>query len=160
NAAPAASEGWNGVDRLGGAGAPADRDGRHTGGSSTSARQVARDGAQADEGRAGAPTRAHECPCPGPRDPPRSHMRPPAAPRAELERLRAEREEWKRRAEAPRHEPAPLPRSKPKRSRWPLSLLVASVLAFGFGLGAVTLPVGSGGAVRTDYAGCIGKARY
>jgi hypothetical protein len=34
------------------------------------------------------------------------------------------------------------------------------VLAVGFGLGAVTLPDGSGGAVRTDYPGCIGKARY
>ena len=87
-------------------------------------------------------------------------MRLPFAPRSELERARAEREEWRRRAEAPREKGAhPTPLTSPRRSRWPLPL-VASLLAVGFGLGAVTLPDGSGGAVRTDYPGCIGKARY
>ena len=89
-------------------------------------------------------------------------MRLPVAPQSELERVRAERDEWKRRAEMPREEAAPVPasRSAPGRSRWPWSLVVGSVLALGFGLGAVTLPDGSGGAVRSDYPGCIGKARY
>ena len=89
-------------------------------------------------------------------------MRLPIAPRSDLERARAEREEWRRRAEAPREAAPPDPPSQPspRRSRWPLPLVVGSVLAFGFGLGAVTLPDGSGGAVRTDYPGCIGKARY
>jgi hypothetical protein len=89
-------------------------------------------------------------------------MRLPVAPRSELERARLEREEWRRRAEAPRQAAqfCPAPARSPRRSKWPLPLVVGSVLAFGFGLGAVTLPDGSGGAVRTDYPGCIGKARY
>ena len=56
--------------------------------------------------------------------------------------------------------PDPTPQPSPRRSRWPLPVVVGAVLAFGFGLGAVTLPDGTGGAVRTDYPGCIGKARY
>ena len=87
-------------------------------------------------------------------------MRLPFASRSELERARVEREEWRRRAEAPREERAqPSPGPSPRRLRWPLPL-VGSVLSVGLVLGAVTLPDGSGGAVRTDYPGCIGKARY
>jgi ferric-dicitrate binding protein FerR (iron transport regulator) len=87
-------------------------------------------------------------------------MRLPFASRSELERARVEREEWRRRAELPREERAlPTPRPSPRRSRWPLPL-VGSLLALGLALGAVSLPDGSGGAVRTDYPGCIGKARF
>jgi len=87
-------------------------------------------------------------------------MRLPFVQRSELDLVRCEGDEWRRRAESglrPGVVEAERPRTR-RRMRWPGPVFATIVLAVA--LGAVTLPGRSGGAVRPDYAGCIGQARY
>ena len=90
-------------------------------------------------------------------------MNLPLVQRTELELAQAEREEWRRRAEAgvrPERR-AGQPRSRSSRPIGRRVRLVATVvLAIGAAAAVITLPGRSGGAVRPDYAGCIGQARY
>ncbi len=90
-------------------------------------------------------------------------MNLPVVQRSVLKLAHAEREEWRRRAEAGLGPEPRVSRSRvrsPRRIRRPARLVATSVLAAGAAVAVVTLPGRSGGAVRPDYAGCIGQARY
>lgn len=86
-------------------------------------------------------------------------MRLPVVPRAELEVVRAEREEWRRRAEATSRAPEAGPRSRRIRALV-LAPFAGCVLMVGIALGVAIVPGSSGGVARPDYPGCIGRARY
>lgn len=90
-------------------------------------------------------------------------MRLPVVPRSELERLRAERDAWRNRAElslAVSHAPTVRRARRRRRPGAAQALLAGCMLVSGVALGALTLAPSSGTALEPDYPGCIGKARY
>jgi hypothetical protein len=91
-------------------------------------------------------------------------MRLPVVFVSEAELARAERDEWRRRAELVALE---LGRPRPasvRPARWPhhwsRTVVAISILVIGIALGSIVLPGAPHRAIRPDYPRCIGKARY
>ena len=91
-------------------------------------------------------------------------MKPLLVPRSELAHVRAEVDEWRRRAEVALGEgDRPATPDRPARGtsrrRWLGTVATVSVAAAVVAIGALTLP-GRTQSATPDYPGCIGKARY
>lgn len=86
-------------------------------------------------------------------------MRLPVAPRSELDTIRSERDEWRRRAES-----APSAKTEYvvlRRSHWAKLVSASWLVVLGLLVGGVAIPRASDAPTLTrDYPGCIGKARY
>jgi hypothetical protein len=86
-------------------------------------------------------------------------MRLPVAARSELDTIRSERDEWRKRAES-----APTPSAEYvvlRRSGWAKVVSASWLLVLGLLVGGVAVPRASDAPTLTsDYPGCIGKARY
>ena len=90
-------------------------------------------------------------------------MRLPVVSVSEVELARAERDEWRRRAELVALElgrPRPASVRPARWPRWSRTFVAISILVLGIALGSIVLPGSPHGAIRPDYPGCIGKARY
>jgi hypothetical protein len=83
-------------------------------------------------------------------------------PGSELDALRAERDEWRRRAESALSEERAAPAHRPARRSAHVfrGLLATSFLAVVLVLSAGLLVGRSGATSLPDYPACIGKARY